>query len=103
VLAGGGAVLLALATVAVFGLGPPDEERPSSLAGLLAVGAAVGYLSHLLLDSMARQRIRLLLPGGRRVGWGRMRPRYEIALLVGMPALLAVWLPAALLPAGVPR
>jgi membrane-bound metal-dependent hydrolase YbcI (DUF457 family) len=103
-LAGGVWVLIAALAVALYGLDAPAaayesgeraRERPSALAGFLALGGASGYLSHLLLDSLTPKRVWLLLPGGRRVGWGGIRAgsSREFGLLLLLVAPLLVYLP----------
>lgn len=82
VFAGGGVLLAALLAVAAFGYTPTrlGEGEPlflalvqlyqgatGKLAAVVAVGAALGYLSHLFLDLFTTKGIWLLRPGGVRL------------------------------------
>lgn len=86
VLAGGLSLLVAYWAVAVFGFAGSDLQalanNPWPLAGTFAVGGAVGYLTHLALDSMTPKRVWLLLPGG---------PKFGL-ILVGRSGGLGEWL-----------
>lgn len=80
IFAGGFVVALAAFSVATFGfagggstirgflLEGSARSMLASLLGTFAVGGAVGYISHLLLDSLTGKRIWLLFPGGPRFG-----------------------------------
>ncbi|MGF1473179.1 MAG: metal-dependent hydrolase [Rubrobacteraceae bacterium] len=81
-LAGGGVLLVALLAVAAFGYPPTRlgegehlfytlvqlyQGSTGKLAAVVAVGATLGYLSHLLLDLFTTKGIWLLRPGGLRL------------------------------------
>lgn len=83
VLAGGLVCLAALVAVALFGYPALDAggdgplvqavvslsgSDPEGLVAVAAVGAALGYVSHLLLDGLTTKGIWLMSPGGRRIG-----------------------------------
>ena len=119
VFAGGGVLVLALWAVAIFGHPAPDLARglplpealvalsegpPAPLVGVAAVGFALGYLSHLLLDALTTKGIWLSSPGGRRLAFplvkeGRV-PEPLVSLLITLALLPALVLP--LLTAAVP-
>lgn len=110
--AGGSVCLLALWAVALFGHPAPDlaqglplpealvalsEEPSAPLVGLAAVGFALGYLSHLLLDALTTKGIWLARPGGRRLAFalveeGRV-PEPLVSLLITLALLPALVLP----------
>ena len=117
--AGGGVLTLALWAVAIFGYPPRDlaeglplaealvslsEGPPAPLAGALAVGFALGYLSHLLLDALTVKGIWLMSPGGCRLAFplvkeGRV-PEPLVSVLVTLALLPVLVVP--LLTAAVP-
>lgn len=111
-LPGAGAILLALITVLRFGYpaagSGEDELIPVALSLLLekdfghavsvvAVGAAVGYLSHLALDTLTAKGIWLTRPGGRRLGVPLVKHgRLPEPLVLG--AITLALIPAVVLP-----
>ena len=97
--AGGLVVLAALWTVGNFGFAGQNlqalADDPGPLVGVFSVGAATGYLTHLVLDSMTPKRVWLLLPGGPKFGLilvGRTGGLGEWVVFFGLAALFGAGL-----------
>lgn len=101
---GGGIVVLALiAYLWISGL-PANAIAPETLGlavfapgtlALLAPGAAVGYLSHLILDAMTVKGIWLGMPRGKRIGLPKKK-----AIRTGGLAELGLWFVMVVLTVG---
>lgn len=119
VFAGGGVLLIALLAVAAFGYPSAElgEDRslssallllyqgaPGELVAVVAVGGALGYLSHLFLDSLTTKGVWLLWPGGRRLGFPLVKQGGlpEPLVLVGIALALLPTLVVPLLSNAVP-